>query len=228
MITMSHAGSPGLARRNDSRIWRFARLRSTARFRTRLGTTSPRRAACILFGSASRRNGPWRIRVGGRAKTRSNSDLRVILAARGKPWSGGKCVCAGRPAPARLDRQALPALGPARVQHLAPGAGGHPRPETVGALALDPARLIRPFHDASVIGTPGTVSAGGRGRDCRDGLPPASTRTTLNIRKMRDRCCCWGRVRLCVTGLRRSIRGTFRTGEDVHFLRVSGAVCGRM
>lgn len=76
-MTMSQFGSLPRARRNDSRTWRLARLRSVARRNTFRGATIPSRGTRILFRAARRRNGPLRRRRRGLRKTRSNSGLRV-------------------------------------------------------------------------------------------------------------------------------------------------------
>ena len=83
-MTMSQFGNFPRACRNDSRIWRLARLRSTARRSTLRGATIPSREAHILFAAAMRRNGPLRRRQQGLPKTRSNSALRMSRALGGK------------------------------------------------------------------------------------------------------------------------------------------------
>ena len=90
-----------------------------------------------------------------------------------------------------LDSQALPAFGAPCIQHLAPSAGGHPRPKTVRALPLDAARLVGAFHDASVKmrvpdARPAALAAftegpGGRERDCRERSAPSSIRNRLTL-----------------------------------------------
>ena len=47
-------------------------------------------------------------------------------------------------------RQALPALGPARLQYLPPGFGAHANAKTVTAFPLDIAGLVCAFHQCSV------------------------------------------------------------------------------
>ena len=87
MMTMSQFGNLPRACRNDSRIWRLAPFRSTARRSTLRGATTPSREAHILFAAAMRRNGPLRKRQQGLLKTRSNSALRVSRALGGKRYS---------------------------------------------------------------------------------------------------------------------------------------------
>ena len=86
-MTISQFGNLPRTRRNDSRMLRFARLRSTARRSTLRGATIPSREAHILFSAARRRNGPLRRRQQGLVKTRSNSALRARRAPGGKRWS---------------------------------------------------------------------------------------------------------------------------------------------
>ncbi len=204
---MSMVGSSA-ACRNDSLITLFARFRSTARRRRRLPTTMPSRGAFNAFGRAASHNGPLPRRTAGRRNTASNSLLRVNRRWRPKRWGPLLADTRRLPAPGRSDGKPLAALGASRAQHLAPVLGRHPRSETVAALALDHAWLVRPFHWVlSAI------------RSARPRAPQelrlwrakgrVSTRAKISCKTY---CrCCWADVWLCIRAITYGNYGEFPT-----------------
>lgn len=116
-------------RRKVSRTRRFSRLRSTARFATRLPTTMPRRANPSPLSAAC---------------TRKRSLLAARRERRRTPNADPPCRRARRRKAS--DRKPLAALGATIIEDLAATQGLHTCPEPVRACAANFGRLICAFH----------------------------------------------------------------------------------
>ena len=162
--TTSSSGRLAADTRNASRINLLARFLSTARRKTRLPTTSPRRGFAAAPRQAMAIKGGARRRALGGLNTASKSlrrsrrklrpkDSRLItrvtrvrpvdaqpaFAGAAKRWTNGRAT---QP----LHRKAIAPLGPPGIQHFPTVLGGHARAKAVAALPLDPAGLVGALH----------------------------------------------------------------------------------
>lgn len=151
MTTKSTPGSPIRVMRNDSRITRLMRLRSTALPDAFREMAIPKRASPKVFPCASTVNSESLERVLPR-KTRENSVGLVSRFRRGRVWEG---LMLGRSvrtiSPSISGAEPCTALGATAGQNQSAALGCHAGTEPVGARALDYAGLICPFHVAYLI-----------------------------------------------------------------------------
>lgn len=148
MTTMSRAGRSAMCLRKDSLTTRLIRLRCTADRETFRETARPRREEAPVPGAAITVNhaSPRRRPV---LKTREKSADESRRRVAGKHCEACEAACPCSPvvpAGGASDGESGAPLGAPTGQHKAAILGGHARPEPMGPLASQIARLIRALH----------------------------------------------------------------------------------